>query len=181
MLQRRRGLEWLNNFSRITELEVKKLGFEPTFVWWTLPLCLPRRGSSVQAILYLVNCWYAAFWKSFFQLTRPWGRRAGNSPLTHPCRRPEIWPHYGSQSTGEGSVCQKGTCSLPSTHHRILVTDRVGSSLVRVSGGLSPDPLGWNEQCPWPLGAARIRRKLTWRGPAERCSEGQPDDFLLMQ
>ena len=32
MLQRRRGLEWLNNFSRITELEVKKLGFEPTFV-----------------------------------------------------------------------------------------------------------------------------------------------------
>lgn len=43
--------------------------------------------------------------------------------LTHPGRHTEIGPNYGFQSNGKGSVCQKGTCSLPSAQHWVLVTE----------------------------------------------------------
>lgn len=78
--------------------------------------------------------------KEFIQLSRPQGRRAGNSALTHSGRHAEIWPNYGFQSNRKGSVCQKDVSSFL-LHRWVQVTDKVGSSLCGVPGGLSPGPL----------------------------------------
>ena len=94
-----------------------ELGFEPTSADdRCLSVCFTVGALSGKMLAY-------SLLEEFFQLTRPWGRRAGNSPLAHPGHHAEIWPHFGSQSTGEGSVCQKGTCSLPVAYHCLLDTE----------------------------------------------------------
>ena len=50
---------------------------------------------------------------------------------------------WGRLSVSEGHVQPPAAC------HWVLVTDAVGSSVGKVPGGLSPDPLGSNEQSAW--------------------------------
>lgn len=78
--------------------------------------------------------------KEFIPLSRPRGRRAGNSVLIHSGCHAEIWPNYGFQSSRKGPVCQKDISSSL-LHRWVPITERVGSSLCGAPGGLSPEPL----------------------------------------
>ena len=110
--------------------------------------------------------------EEFIQLTRPWGTRAGNSHLTQPGRHAEIWPHYGFQSLGKAH-CVRRAHAPPAACHWVLVTDGVGSSLGKVPRGLSPNPLGSNEQSPWlPLELQELGKDCLGGNPQKDAQKG---------